>query len=217
MQFLVRTLLSASLLFSTPLAAGADEAFPVRDIRKIVVSGDDSASATVLKRTGEHLKRSARATRRAVALDRATMDVRVAGVREGRDGQSTARVTVTLSGPGTSSSRTLTINSFMPPRQKGREAALGDAIAKRVALAYHLAPVAAGKVFHGKRPGKGRKYAGGKRRTATTATVEARSGGQKRPLVIPTEAALNVRSRALPEGSAKKIAPCVVTQAISCD
>lgn len=216
MQFLVRTLLSASLLLSTPLAASADEAFPVRDIRKIVVSGDDSASATVLKRTGEHLKRAARATRRAVAIDRATMDVRVSGVRQGSDGESTARVTVTLTGPGAAASRTLTINSFMPER-KGREAALGDAIAKRVALAYHLAPVANAKAPHGKRPGKGRKYAGGKRRTATTTSVQAYSGAQKRPLVIPTEAAVSVRSRALPEGSTKKIAPCVVTQAISCD
>lgn len=216
MQFLVRTLLSATLLLSTPFAASADEAFPVRDIRKIVVSGDDSASATVLKRTGEHLKRAARATRRTVTIDPATMDVRVSGVREGSNGQSTARVTVTLSGPGASSKRTLTINSFMP-QQKGRDAALGDAIARRVALAYHLAPVAGAKAVEGKRPGKGRKYAGGKRRTATTTSVQSYSGGQDRPLVIPTEAALNVRSRALPEGSTKKVAPCVVTQAISCD
>lgn len=216
MQFLVRVLLSASLLFSTPFAASADEAYPVRDIRKIVVSGDGSASATVLKRAGEHLKRAAKATRRAVAIDRAVMDVRVSGVRQGSDGRSTARVTVTLDGPGEPSRRTLTVNSFMP-EQRGREAALGDAIAKRVALAYHLAPVATGKATYGKRPGKDRKEAGGKRRTPTRTSIQAYPGGEKRPLVIPSEAALTVRSRALPEGSRKKVAPCVVTQAISCD
>ena len=216
MQFLVRTLLSASLLLLTPFAASADQAFPVRDIRKIVVSGDDSVSAAMLKRAGERLKRAAGATRRAVAIDRATMDVRVSGVRQGSDGQSTARVTVTLTGPGAASSQTLTINSFMPEK-KGREAALGDAIARRVALAYHLAPLAGAGVPHDKRPGKGRKYAGDRRRTATTTSVQAYSGGQNRPLVIPTEAALSVRSRALPEGSKRKIAPCVVTQSISCD
>jgi hypothetical protein len=218
MQFLVRALLAASLLFSTPFAASADEAYPVRDIRKIVVSGDDSAPATVLKRTGENLKRAAKATRRAVQIDRAAMDVRVSNVTQGRDGHSTARVTITLSGPGNaaSSRKTLTVNSFMPQR-KGREAALGEAIAKRVALAYHLAPVTAARAPYGKRPGKGRNHAGGKRRTAATTSVQAYSNEQKRPLVIPTEAALTVRSRALPEGSTKKIAPCVVTQAVSCD
>ncbi|HEV7250817.1 MAG TPA: hypothetical protein VGN93_27905 [Shinella sp.] len=215
MHFLLRALFSACLLVST--TAHADDDYPVRDIRKVVVSGDDSVPNTVLKRTGEHLKRAAKATRRPVQIDRAAMDIRVSGVKQAGDGHSSAKVTVTLAdlGGGASSRKTLTVNSFMPAR-KGREAALGDAIARRVALAYHLAPVAKGKVAHGKRPGKGRKYAGGKRRTATVRSVQAYSG-TKRALVIPSEAALTVRSRALAEGSTKKVAPCVVTQSISCD
>ena len=218
MQFLLRAVLSASLLVSSSLSASADDAFPVRDIRKVVVSGDDSVPATVLKRTGEQLKRSAKATRRAVEIDRAAMDVRVFRVTEGGSGQSSARVTITLSdiGGGATSRETLSDSSFMPER-KGREAALGDAIAKRVALAYHLAPVATGRNTFEKRPGKGRRQAGGKRRTTTRTSIQAYSSAEKRPLVIPSEAALSVRSRALPEGSRKKVAPCVVTQTISCD
>ncbi|WP_439616844.1 hypothetical protein [Shinella sp.] len=218
MQFLVRALLSACLFVSTAAAANADSGYPVRDIRKVVVSGDDSVPNTVLKRTGEHLKRAAKATRRPVQIDRAAMDIRIIGVKQAGDGHSSAKVTVTLAdlGGGASSRKTLTVNSFMPAR-KGREVALGDAIAKRVALAYHLAPVAAGKASYGKRPGKGRKYAGGKRHTATVRSVQAYSGAPKRALVIPSEAALTVRSRALAEGSTKKVAPCVVTQSISCD
>ena len=218
MPFLLRALLSACLLVSTPIAASADDVYPVRDVRKVVVSGDGSVPSTVLKRTGEHLKRAAKATRRAVAIDRAAMDVRVSGVVQGGDGHSSARVTVILSDlrGGASSRKALTVNSFMPGR-KGREAALGDAIARRVALAYHLAPVATGRTFYAKRPGKGRKYAGGKRRTPSSASVQAYSGAGNRPLVIPTEAALTVRSRALPSGSTKKVAPCVVTQTITCD
>lgn len=218
MQFLFRTLLSACLIMSTSLGASAADAYPVRDIRKVVVSGDGSASPTVLKRTGEQLKRAARATRRPVAIDRAAMDVRVSGVTQAADGHSAAKVTITLSDlkGGASSRKSLTVNSFMPG-SKGRDAALSDAIAKRVALAYHLAPIATGKVSYGKRPGKGRKNAGGKRRTRPTSSVQAYSGKQTRPLVIPSEAALTVRSRALPEGSTKKVSPCVVTLAISCD
>lgn len=218
MQFLLRAILSASLLVSSSLSAGADDAFPVRDIRKVVVSGDDSVPATVLKRTGEQLKRSAKATRRAVEIDRAAMDVRVSRVMQGGSGQSSARVTITLSdiGGSATSRETLSVSSFMPQR-KGREAALGDAIAKRVALAYHLAPVATGKASFEKRPGKGRRHAHGKRRTTTRTSVQAYSVAKNRPLVIPSEAALTVRSRALPEGSRKKVAPCVVTQTISCD
>jgi len=218
MQFLLRAVFCASLLISSPFAASADDAYPVRDIRKVVVSGEGGVPATVLKRAGEQLQRAARATRRAVPIDRAAMDVRVSGLVRGGSGQSSARVTVTLSdlAGGASSRSTLTVNSFMPGT-KGRDAALGDAIARRVALAYHLKPVTAGKATYGKRPGKGRKSAGGKRRTATVTSVQAYPHAEKRPLVIPTEAALTVRSRALPDGSSKKVAPCVVTQTISCD
>lgn len=218
MQFLFRALLSACLLVSTPIGVRAADGYPVRDIRKVVVSGDGNVPSTVLQRAGQHLKRAAKATRRPVAIDRAAMDVRVSGVTQAADGHSAAKVTVTLSDlkGGASSRKTLTVNSFMPGR-KGREAALGDAIAKRVALAYHLAPVATGKAYSGKRPAKGRKSAGGKRRTRSTSSVQAYSGKQTRPVVIPSEAALTVRSRALPEGSTRKVAPCVVTQTISCD
>jgi hypothetical protein len=216
MQFLLRTLLSACLLLSAPLAASA-EGYPVRDIRKVVVSGDDSVPPTVLKRTGRHLQQAAKATRRAVRIDRAAMDVRVSGVKQGGDGHSSARVTVTISDlkGGLAARSTLTINSFMPGR-KGREAALGDAIAKRVALAYHLAPVATGKM-DGKRPGKGRGHAGGKRKPAVHHAARTHTRNDSRPLVIPTESALTVRSRALPEGSTKRVAPCVVTQTVTCD
>lgn len=216
MQFLLRALLSACLLLSTPLAAAA-EGYPVRDIRKVVVSGDASVPATVLKRTGQHLQQAAKATRRAVRIDRAAMDVRVTGVMQGGDGHSSAKVTVTVSDlkGGAASRNTLTINSFMPGR-KGREAALSDAIAKRVALAYHLAPVATGKTY-GKRPGKGRNPANARRKPVVRPAARSYARNESRPLVIPTEPALTVRSRALPEGSAKKVAPCVVTQTISCD
>jgi hypothetical protein len=217
MQFLLRTVLSACLILSAPLGANA-EGFPVRDIRKVVVSGDGNVPPAVLKRTDAYLKRAARATRRAVTIDRASMDVRVTGVRQSANGASSANVTVTLSDlkGGVSSRNTLTVNSFMPA-DRGREAALGDAIAKRVAIAYRLSPVAAGKLNEGKRPAKGRKYAGGKRKPALQQSVKSRPRKDDRPLVIPTEAALTVRSRALPEGSTKKVAPCVVTQSISCD
>lgn len=103
------------------------------------------------------------------------------------------------------------------PSSKGRYAALGDAIAKRVAIAYHLSPVAAGKLNEGKRPSKGRKYAGGKRKPAGHQSTARHTRTDNRPLVIPTEAAMTVRSRALAEGSTGKIAPCVVTRTISCD
>ncbi|MGQ3213841.1 MAG: hypothetical protein ACT6U0_22715 [Shinella sp.] len=217
MQFLLRALLSVSLLFVAPLGAAA-EGFPVRDIRKVVVSGDDSVPPTVLKRTGEHLKRSAKATRRAVSIDRAAMDVRVSGVTQSAGGQSSANVTIMLSDlkGSTSLRQVMTVNSFMPGR-KGREAALADAIAKRVAIAYHLAPVATGKAANDKRPGKGRKHAGRQRAPSTRQVVQTHSRKDSGPLVIPTEAARTVRSRALSEGSQKKVAPCVVTQAIACD
>jgi hypothetical protein len=217
MQFLLRSFLSACLLLSAPLGAAA-EGFPVRDIRKVVVSGDESVPSTVLKRTGEHLKRAAKATRRAIQIDRAALDVRVSAVTQSAGGQSSASVTVTLSDlkGGTSSRQAMTVNSYMPGR-KGRETALADAIAKRVALAYHLAPVSTGKTSIGKRPGKGRKHANGQRRPTARQTVQDHSRKDARPVVIPTEAALTVRSRALPEGSKKKIAPCVVTQTISCE
>lgn len=218
MHFLLRALLSACLLVSTPLGASATDGYPVRDIRKVVVSGDGSVPSTVIKRTGEHLKRSAKATRRAVQIDRAAMDVRVSGITQRGDGNSSAKVLITLSDlkGGASSSRSLMVNSFMPGR-KGRDAALGDAIAKRVALAYHMAPVATGKAHYGKRPGKGRKYAGGKHRPAVRHAVQADTRREMRPLVIPTEAALTVRSRALPDGSTKKVSPCVVTQSVTCE
>ena len=217
MQLLFRAVLSACLVLSTPLAASA-EGFPVRDIRKVVVSGEGDVPPAVLKRAGAYLKRAAKATRRAVRIDAATMDVRVTDVMQAPNGASSADVTVTLSAAkgGVSSRSTLTVNSFMPSH-KGREAALGDAIGKRVAIAYHLAPVAAGKLNEGKRPGKGRKHAGGKRKPAVHHAAKSYSRKDNRPLVIPTEAALTVRSRALPEGSKKKVAPCVVTQTISCD
>jgi hypothetical protein len=217
MQFLLRTVLSVCLLVSTPLAAVA-EGFPVRDIRKVVVSGDESVPSTVLKRTGEHLKRAAKATRRTMQIDRATLDVRVSSLKQSGDGQSSANVTITLSDVkgGLSSRQAMTVNSYMPGR-KGRETALGDAIAKRVALAYHLAPVPTGKTSVDKRPGKGRKHANGQRRPTARQTVQVHSRKDTRPVVIPTEAALTVRSRALPDDSKKKIAPCVVTQTISCE
>jgi hypothetical protein len=217
MQFLLRSLLSVCLLVAAPFGASA-EGFPVRDIRKVVVSGDDSVPSTVLKRTGDHLKRAAKATRRAVQIDRAALDVRVSALKQSADGQSSANVTVTLSDlkGGTSSREAMTVNSYMPGR-KGRETALGDAIAKRVALAYHLAPVSTGKNHIGKRPGKGRNHADGRRKPSTRQTVQTYPRKDSRPVVIPTEAALRVRSRALPDGSKKKIAPCVVTQTISCE
>lgn len=217
MQFLLRAALSACLVFSAPIAASA-EGFPVRDVRKVVVSGDGNVPPVVLKRTDAYLKRAAQATRRAVTIDRASMDVRVSGVKQSANGASSANVTVTLSDlkGGVASRNTMTVNSFMPS-SKGREAALGDAIAKRVAIAYRLSPVAAGKLNEGKRPSKGRKYAGGKRKPAVQRSVQSRPRKDDRPLVVPTDAALTVRSRALAEGSTKKVAPCVVTQTISCD
>ena len=217
MPFLLRVVLSVCLALSVPFGASA-EGFPVRDIRKVVVSGDGNVPSVVLKRTGAYLKRAAKATRRAVALDRASMDVRVTGVTQSANGASSANVTVTLSDlkGGVSARSTLTVNSFMPSR-KGRDAALGDAIARRVAIAYHLSPVATGKLNEGKRPAKGRKYAGGKRKPAARQSVTPHARRDSRPLVIPTEAALTVRSRALAEGSTGKIAPCVVTQSISCE
>lgn len=217
MQFLLRAVLSACLAVSAPFAAGA-EGFPVRDIRKVIVSGDGNVPPAVLKRTDAYLKRAAKATRRAVTIDRASMDVRVTGVKQSANGASSANVTVTLSDlkGGAASRNTMTVNSFMPS-SKGREAALGDAIAKRVAIAYRLSPVAAGKLNEGKRPSKGRKYAGGKRKPAVQRSVQSGARKDGRPLVVPTDAALTVRSRALAEGSTRKVAPCVVTQTISCD
>nr|WP_298104880.1 hypothetical protein [uncultured Shinella sp.] len=217
MQFLLRAVLSVCLAISVPLCANA-EGFPVRDIRKVVVSGDADVPRALLKRTDAYLKRAANATRRAVTLDRASMDVRVTRVTQSANGASSAQVTVTLSDVkgGVSARNTLTVNSFMPSA-RGRDAALGDAIAKRVAIAYRLAPVSAGKLNEGKRPAKGRKYAGGKRKPAVQKPVKSYSRRDNRPLVIPTEAALTVRSRALADGSTGKVAPCVVTQTISCD
>lgn len=217
MQFLLRTFLSVCLLVAAPLGASA-EGFPVRDIRKVVVSGDGSVPSTVLKRTGDHLKRAAKATRRVVQIDRAAMNVLVSGVMQSPDGQSSANVAVTLSDlkGGGSSRQIMTVNSYMPGR-KGRDAALGDAIAKRVALAYHLAPVSTGNNHIDKRPGKGRKHAGGLRKPSARQVVQTYPRKDSRPVVIPTEGALTVRSRALPEDSKKKVAPCVVTQAISCE
>jgi hypothetical protein len=213
MQHLFRILLSACLLLTLPAGAGALETHPVRDIRKVVVSGDASASPTVLKRTGEHLRAAARATRRPVTLERAQMDVRVSRVVFGADGHNSAQVTITLS--GTTDARTgFTVNSFLP-QGRGRDAALAEAIARRVALAYNLAPAKVAKAT-GKRPGKGRKHAGRERRTVSRSSVHAYAGANTRPLVIPTEAALTVRSRALPPGSKKKVAPCVATRKIAC-
>ena len=217
MPFLLRFLLIVSLVLCAPLAASAD-GYPVRDIRKVVVSGEGDVPRAVVKRAGAYLKRAAKATRRAVPLDRATMKVHVNDVTQAENGASSADVTVTLSDAkgGVSSRNTLTINSFMPSRKK-RAAALGDAIAKRVAIAYHLSPVAGGKLETDKRPSKGRKQADGKRKAAPRQVVKASPRKDNRPLVIPTEAALTVRSRALAEGSTGKVAPCVVTQTISCD
>lgn len=215
MQHLFRILLSACLLLTLPSGAGAVEAHPVKDIRKVVVSGDGTASPTVLKRTGEYLRAAARATRHPVQLERAQMDVRVSRVVFGADGHNAAAVAITVSSlkGGTAQRRSLTVNSFMEGR--GRDAALAEAIARRVAIAYNLAPVKAVKAV-GKRAGKGRKHAGRERRTSARSSMHAYSA-DKRPLVIPTEAALTVRSRALPAGSKQKVAPCVVTRTISCD
>lgn len=218
MPHLFRILLSACLLLTLPAGAGAFESQPVRDIRKVVVSGDASASATVLKRTGEYLRNAVRATRRPVQLDRARMEVVVSGVVQGADGRNSARVAVTVSDlkGGAAARRTLTVNSFMPER-RGRDVALAQAIAQRVALAYNLAPAKLAKTY-GKRSGKGRKQAGKQRRAEVRASMHAYPrADKKRPLVIPTEAALTVRSRALPEGAGRKVAPCVVTRTISCD
>lgn len=213
---MLRILLSACLFLAMAVGAAASDGDAVRDIRKVVVSGDASASATVLRRTGEHLKRAARATRRPVALPRAVMDVEVSGVVYRGDGRNSAKVTITLSDVkgGSPARRTFTVNSFMPGG-KGRDAALAEAIARRVALAYHLAPVTSPKAV-GKRPGKGRKHAETKRRPAAHGSTQGYAA-ENRPLVVPTEGALSVRSRALPEGAARKVTPCVVTPTISCD
>lgn len=208
MQQLFRILLSACLLLILPAGAGALESQPVRDIRKIVVSGGAGVPAAVIKRAGEHLRSAARATRRPVRLDRAQMDVHVARVTFGADGRHSAQVEINLSGlegGAAAARRSVTVNSFMP-QSRGRDAALAEAIARRVALAYNLAPVKVAKA-------KIRKQ----RRTAARSSVQAYSGADKRPLVIPTEAALTVRSRALPAGSKRKVAPCVVTRTVSCD
>jgi len=213
MQHLFRILLSACLLLTLPASAGALETRPVRDIRKVVVSGDGSASPAVLRRSGEYLRAAARATRRPVALERVQMDVRVSRVVFGADGHNSAQVAITLSGTKAARSGFI-VNSFMPA-SRGREAALAEAIARRVALAYNLAPAKVAKAT-GKRPGKGRKHAAGERRTVSRSSVHAYAGASARPLVIPTEAALTVRSRALPPGSKKKVAPCVATRTITC-
>lgn len=211
MPQLFRLLLSLCLLVTTP--AGAFESHPVKEIRKVVVSGDASAPATVLKRAGEALRNAARATRRPVRLERAQMEVFVSAVVLSADGRSSARVAVALTGlaGGAGPRSTFTVNSFMPQR-KGREKALAEAIATRVALAYNLAPAKVVKA-RGKRPGKGRKDV----RREPRGAAHARPRADDRPLVIPTEAALTVRSRALPHGAKDKVAPCVVTPTVSCD
>jgi hypothetical protein len=210
MQTMFRAFIAVFFLFA-PLSANANT---LKDIRKVVVSGDATATAIVLKRTGEHLKRSAQETRRPVALPKVIMDVKVSGVVLGSDGRNSAKVSVALKAiaGGAVSGQSFTVNSFMPGA-KGREAALAEAIAKRVALAYHLSPVKPGKT-EAKRPGKGRKYTERKQPARSKHGYAARDN---RPLVIPTEAALTVRSRSRPVERRGVETPCVVTQARACD
>ncbi len=214
MPHLVRILLSAVLFLSVPVAAFATGAETVSDIRKVAFSGDGSASATLLKRTKTYLQAAAKATRRPVPLERAVMDIRLTGVVYGTTGRNSAKVAVALSG-SRAASRTMTVNSFMP-EGRGRDAALAEAIARRVALDYRLAPPPAGKL-QAKRPGKNRKHMARQRRTAPRSVTPAPVARDKRPVVIPTEAALTVRSRALPAGAQEKVAPCVVTRTILCN
>ncbi|MCF3639751.1 hypothetical protein LXM94_07180 [Rhizobium sp. TRM95111] len=196
----------------------------LKDIRKIAVSGDASVPASLIKTAERQLKQAVRGTRRPVSLERVTMEVTLSDVTKGRgaaEGRNSATVSVDLvdaRGVAVDSDR-FAVNSFMPAA-KGQDRALAQAIAQRLAIAYHLAapkPVA----DWGKRPGKGRKSAEGSQRRVRHQTAAAHATTAE-PVIIPTAAALTVRSRTRTTGgTAEKAAtakqPCVVTLTASCN
>jgi hypothetical protein len=223
MSFL-RVPLAALAVFAMVASAGAET---LKDIRKVTVATDRTVSSAVAKQTVRQLKQAVRSTRRPVPLPKVTMQVvlsnelRGAGAQAGRN---SAKVTVLLRDLAGRpvSSESFTVNSFISGRS-GADKALANAIAQRVALAYHLTPAKAvptGKHRSGKRNARPSPVA----RTATAA--QATNGATVQlaePVIIPSEAALTVRPRVRKpkvEANASagaKLAPCVVIATTSCN
>ena len=222
MPALVRTALAALLLVLLPITTVAVAA-TLKDVRKVIVSGDRTVPATVAKTAAARLKQAVRRTRRPVELPKVTMEVRLSKVVKGagaRTGRNSVRVEVQLSdlaGANVERER-FTVNSFM---KSGRAAdrALAEAVVNRVAIAYRLAT---GKTppTNWKRPGKGRTSAGVTRRLHTHQKGAAyQRPVAKEPVIIPSKAALTVRSRSRARSATAEArpTPCVVTLDHSCN
>ena len=214
----LRAALAAVLLFALPFAAAADV---VKDVRKVTVTGDATVSATVKKTAAQRLKLAVRKTRRPVPLPKVAMEVLLSDVVKGTGahaGRNSVAVEVRLNEAGGGSERKrFTVNSFMKG-DKAADRALAEAVAGRIALAYQLATVRSAQT-HWKRPGKGRKTAGVKRNLSAQqrGDVAYQTPRAEDPVIIPTEAALTVRSRARPSTGKAGETPCVVTLERSCN
>ena len=202
----------------------AAQAGTLKDIRKVSVAGDGSVSKDVVALTGQQLKRSARSTRRPVALPKVAMEVHLANEVRGagaQAGRNSAEVTVLLRGGSGApvESQRFTVNSFMTGKAADR--ALANAISQRIAVTYSLAPVRA--VSAGSR-GSAKAYRkqqpAARQKTAPQAAEQA-SGPTADPVIIPSEAALTVKPRVrkpkTEASAAKTPAPCVVTATTSCN
>lgn len=216
----LRAALAAVLLFALPFAAAAADV--LKDVRKVTVTGDATVSAMVKKTAAQHLKLAVRKTRRPVPLPKVAMEVLLSDVVKGTGanaGRNSIAVEVRLNGVGGTGSerKRFTVNSFMKGG-KAADRALAEAVAGRIALAYQLATVRSAQT-HWKRPGKGRKTAGVKRNLSAQqrGDVAYQRPRVKDPVIIPTEAALTVRSRARPSTGKAGETPCVVTLERSCN
>ncbi|QRM55591.1 hypothetical protein [Sinorhizobium sp. BG8] len=205
------TLLAAVVL----PAHSKDAAGALKDIRKVEVSGDASVSAGVVKAAARQLKQSVRSTRRPVALEKVAMDVQLSSMRRSGGGRNSAQVTVRLIDLGGRpvARETMTVNSFMPD-PKAADRALAQAVAQRVALAYRLTQPQA-DVNSVRSKGTKGKYVRKTRSTNVAQQTQAyQANTQVDDIIIPTEAALTVRSRARPVE--KAAGPCVVTAEKDC-
>lgn len=220
---LLRAPLAALAVLALTAAAGAET---LKDIRSVTVSADATVPPSVAKLASQQLKQAVRSTRRPVRLPRVTMDVRILKAVRGvgaEVGRNSAEVTVLLkdSNGSTVASEGFRINSFQPGAKAG-DRALATAIAKRLAIAYQLAPVkpaAAGKRKSGQRTAKAHS-------TAIAAHGPNRPEDRvEEPVIIPSEAALTVRPRVrkpkVATGAETRsrgaVTPCVATQYISCN
>ena len=215
----LRAALAAVLFFALPFAAVAADV--LKNVRKVTVTGDVTVSATVKKTAAQRLKLAVRKTRRPVPLPKVAMEVLLSEVVKGTGahaGRNSIAVEVRLNEAGGGSERKrFTVNSFMRG-DKAADRALAEAVAGRIALAYQLATVRSAPT-HWKRPGKGRKTAGVRRNLSAQqrGDVAYQTPRVKDPVIIPTEAALTVRSRARPSTGKAGETPCVVTLERSCN